>query len=382
MPDVVIVGGGPAGAAVALALARSGVSPIVLESQSSPRLKVGECLPPNINPLLDHFGLTERLRERGNLTSPGNQFVWGSDSLEERNFIFGTAGDGWRLDRQAFEEELMCAAVEEGARWRSGRRLVTCSREKRGRLELLVTGPRGIETYQADFVVDATGRNAQLARSLGARRVVYDRLIGIASYFPGLTGKETPSEEDSFTLVEAVDSGWWYSSRLPDGKLNAVYMSDGDLLDHKGSIAPRQADGWLALLNQAKYTCRRTCRYGGGLPTPPRIVAAHTVRLTTVAGNGWLAVGDSAAGFDPLASHGISMAMGSGFHAASAIVDYLNGRHDALRAYERLIDRAFAHYLLMRHDAYSREQRWSHEPFWHRRHAPAFSQDNHVNPVD
>ncbi|HKG79797.1 MAG TPA: FAD-dependent monooxygenase, partial [Pyrinomonadaceae bacterium] len=152
MPDVVIVGGGPAGAAVGLALARSGVSPIVLESQSSPRLKVGECLPPNINPLLDHFGLTERLRERGNLTSPGNQFVWGSDSLEERNFIFGTAGDGWRLDRQAFEEELMCAAIEEGARWRSGRRLVTCSREKRGRLELLVTGPRGTETYQADFV--------------------------------------------------------------------------------------------------------------------------------------------------------------------------------------------------------------------------------------
>jgi len=382
MPDVVIVGGGPAGAAVALALARSGVSPIVLESQSSPRLKVGECLPPNINPLLDHFGLTERLRERGNLTSPGNQFVWGSDSLEERNFIFGTAGDGWRLDRQAFEEELMCAAVEEGARWRSGRRLVTCSREKPGRLKLLVKGPDGVETYRADFVVDATGRKAQLARSLGARRVVYDRLIGIASYFPGLTGKETPSEEDSFTLVEAVDSGWWYSSRLPDGKLIAVYMSDGDLLDHKGSIVPRQADGWLALLNQAKYTCRRTCRYGGGLPTPPRILAAHTVRLTTVGGNGWLAVGDSAAGFDPLASHGISMAMGSGFHAASAIVDYLNGRHDALRAYERLIDRAFAHYLLMRHDAYSREQRWSHEPFWHRRHAPAFSQDNHVNPVN
>ena len=66
------------------------------------------------------------------------------------------------------------------------------------------------------------------------------------------------------------------------------------------------------------------------------------------------------------------MAMGSGFHAASAIVDYLNGRHDALRAYERLIDRAFAHYLIMRHDAYSREQRWPHEPFWHRRHEPVF----------
>jgi flavin-dependent dehydrogenase len=86
-----------------------------------------------------------------------------------------------------------------------------------------------------------------------------------------------------------------------------------------------------------------------------------------VTGEGWLAAGDSAVGFDPLASHGISMAMGSGFHAASNIVDYLDGRADALRDYERLIDRSFAEYLLMRHDAYQQEQRWPHELFWTRR---------------
>ena len=365
--DVVIVGGGPAGAAVALALARRGLSPVVLESEPGPRLKVGECLPPNINPVLDHFGLTERLRQRGNLPSHGNQFVWGSDSIEERDFIFGTAGDGWRLDRQAFEDELMCAAVEAGARWHGGRRLVACSREH-GRLKLLVKGPHGTETYRAAFVVDATGRTAQLARTLGARRVVYDRLVGIASYFPGVDA-QTPLEDDSSTLVEAVASGWWYSSRLPEGKLIAVYMSDRDLPDR---VAVSRADGWLALLNETKYTFQRACKYGGERPTPPRIVAAHTVRLTTVAGEGWLAVGDSAVSFDPLASHGISMAMGSGFHAASAIVDYLHGRPNALRSYERLIDGAFAHYLFMLHDAYLREQRWPRELFWRRRHTPVF----------
>ena len=128
---------------------------------------------------------------------------------------------------------------------------------------------------------------------------------------------------------------------------------------------------WLALLNQTKYTAERVRKYGVGSPTPPRILPAHTVRLTTVTGNGWLAAGDSAVAYDPLASHGISMAMGSGFNAASSIIDYLSGRGDALRVYERLIDRSFAHYLLMHHDAYLREQRWPHELFWRRRHAPA-----------
>src|SRR5215510_16571286 len=105
--DVVIVGGGPAGAASALALARRGLSPIVLEAHSATQIKVGECLPPTINPLLDHFGLTERLRRRGNLPSYGNRFIWGSNSIAERDFIFGTTGAGWRLDRSTFEDELM-----------------------------------------------------------------------------------------------------------------------------------------------------------------------------------------------------------------------------------------------------------------------------------
>jgi flavin-dependent dehydrogenase len=362
--DVLIVGGGPAGAATALALARRGLSAIVLEAHATPQMKVGECLPPSINPLLDHFGLSERLRRRGNLPSFGNRFAWGSDSIQERDFIFGPTGAGWRVDRSVFEEELMQAATEAGARWHSGQHLVACSRDTR--FKLTVRGLNGVETYRSDFVVDATGRASRVAGSLGARRVIYDRLIGVAAFFDG---NAVGSSEDSFTLVEAVSSGWWYSARLPGGKLIAVYMTDGDLLDH---AAMRDTSGWVALLNKTDYTVQRVRKYGSGVPTTPRILPAHTVRLTAVAGDGWLAVGDSAVAFDPLASHGIAMAMGSGFNAASSIVDYLEGRDDALRVYERLIDRAFAHYLLMHHDAYLQEQRWPHELFWHRRHAPKF----------
>jgi flavin-dependent dehydrogenase len=363
-PEVLIIGGGPAGAAVALELARHGFTPCVLEAQSTPRLKVGECLPPSINPLLNHFRLTERLRQRVGLATHGNRFVWGSNAIEERDFIFSTNGPGWRLERQVFEEELMRAAIEAGARWCSGRQLITCAKDDAGHFKTVVKGPDGIEIYHADFVVDATGRSARLARSLSARRVVYDRLIGIASYFS--EDQQVDSEDDSFTLVEAVASGWWYSSRLPGGKVIAVYMTDDDLLD---LVTPRRREVWLALLNQTKHTSRRICKFSKGKPTPPRILASHTVRLTRVTGDGWLAVGDSAVAFDPLASHGIAMAMGCGFNAATAIVEYLAGRREAMHDYERLIDRAFASYLLMHHEAYVREQRWSHEEFWRRRHA-------------
>jgi flavin-dependent dehydrogenase len=360
---VFIIGGGPAGAAVSLALARRGLSPVVLEAQPGPRLKIGECLPPSANPLLDEFGLTEGLRRAGHLPSHGNRFIWGSDAPAERDFIYGTRGAGWRLDRLRFEEGLAAAAVEAGADWRYGQRFAGCSREAGALWRLEVESPQGARSYEADFVVDASGRAARLSRGLGARRVLYDRLVGVAAYFETRAGEGG----DSFTLVEAVASGWWYSARLPGGKLVVIYMTDGDLLD--GPVA-RTAEGWLALLGGAEHTARRVAEAGGSAPTRPRVVPADTSRLTRVAGEGWLAAGDAAVAYDPLASHGITMALGGGFHAAAAVFDYLGGRLDAPGQYAALLDRAFARYFLMRHEHYLAEQRWPHEPFWRRRHAP------------
>jgi flavin-dependent dehydrogenase len=376
---VFIVGGGPAGAAVALALARRGLSPVVLEARPESQMKVGECLPPGANPLLGMLGLAGRLGRAGHLPSYGNRFVWGSDAPAERDFIYGTGGAGWRLDRRRFEEELATAAVEAGADWRYGCRLDACSREERGGWRLEVKTLRGIESHHADFVVDATGRGARLARLLGARRVRYDRLVGVAAYFHTRACVDTSQsveDEDSFTLVEAVANGWWYSARLPGRKIIAVYMTDDDLLER---AAARNVNGWLALLGAAEHTARRVAEAGGARPDTPRILAAHTSRLTSVAGEGWLAVGDAAVAHDPLASHGITMALGGGLLAADAVLDCLGGRHEATRDYASHLDRAFAQYLLMCHERYLAERRWPREPFWHRRHAPgAGSETNRV----
>lgn len=358
---VVIVGGGPAGASVAISLARAGLSPVLLEAHDGPRTKVGECLPPGANLLLGQLGLDGRVGRAG-FPSHGNRFLWGSDEAAERDFIFGTGGAGWQLDRRKFEEELAGAAVEAGAEWLYGRRLLGCSREGGG-WKLDVETRRGVETRRADFVVDASGRAARLARLVGARRIRYDRLVGVAAYFNSVDGG------DSFTLVEAVPSGWWYSARLPGGKLIAAYMTDGDLIDR---AAARDAGGWRDLLETAEQTRSRVGEGGRRGPAATRVLAAHTARLSAVAGDGWLAVGDAAVSHDPLASYGISAALGAGLYAAPAVVAYLGGRRDALRAYAQLVDRAFAQYLLMHYDRYSLEQRWPDAPFWRRRHAPDF----------
>jgi flavin-dependent dehydrogenase len=372
---VVVVGGGAAGASVAINLAGQGLVPVVLETLREPESKVGECLPPAATPILQRLGLADQLQRDGHLPSYGNRSVWGAPVPVERDFIFGTQGHGWQLDRARFEARLTNRARAEGVDWRGGVRLVECAWQQGECWTLNVRTPSGDATLEADFVVDATGRASRLARRMGARQLRYDRLVGTALLLQSRSGKGI---KDSFTLVEAVRSGWWYSARLPCEKLMVVFFTDHDLLDHE----VLKTDGWFALLRETGHTSERV-RAGDYEPSgEPRVLAAHGSRLDVVAGERWLAVGDAAAAYDPLSSYGISAALGAGVYAASAILDSFAGSPDALPAYRRTIDQAFAQYLLRHDEYYALERRWPEELFWKRRHAHGDIASRDIEPRD
>lgn len=365
-PCAVVVGGGPAGAVAALVLARRGVRAVVLESRPAPGPKVGECLPPSLIPLLRHLGLEDLLARDGHLRSQGNRFVWGSPRPGERPFLAGLRGEGWHVDRSRFESRLAERSGAAGADWRWGWRLLGCERTRAGwRLE--VSRPEGSrEEMTADFVADATGRPARLARRLGARRVRYDRLVGAAA----LLESPTPAA-DTYTLVEARPDGWWYSALLADGRLAVAFLTDVDLLDRR--LAAGHPDAWQRSLSESSATRDRVEAHGYRLKAPLRALPAESSRLDRIDGDGWLALGDAAAAYDPLSSHGIGSAMGSGYYAGHAIADLLAGRTDARPAYLGVLQDAYGAYLDLQRRHYAAERRWPDAPFWRRRHAPRYA---------
>ena len=100
--DVAIAGGGPAGAATALGLARLGWRVVILEATGFDGDRFGETLPPEIKPLLRQLDLWRPFLALGPMESPGIVSAWGTPYPEEQDFIHNSHGCGWHLDRNRF----------------------------------------------------------------------------------------------------------------------------------------------------------------------------------------------------------------------------------------------------------------------------------------
>ena len=69
--DVIIVGGGPAGATLGTLLAQNGFKALIIEKDIHPRDHVGESLVPSTNLVFHRIGFLDKLNDAGFIPKPG-----------------------------------------------------------------------------------------------------------------------------------------------------------------------------------------------------------------------------------------------------------------------------------------------------------------------
>jgi len=350
-PDVVVIGGGPAGCAVAMELTRRGVPTLVVDGGTRTSWP-GESLPPGASRIIEPVFGPRPLANPRHRIAYGNRSAWGSDELRATDFLFNPLGSGWHLDRTVFDADLQACVSEQGGQLIAGR--VTAATREKPDASWRVTLADG-RVFLCRHLVDATGRSAQFALRQGIRRIHEDRQVALVGTFA--TGED---DEDSTTLVEAVRDGWWYASPLPGGRRVVAWVTDGDLL-------PREPTAhWRAALRETRHVSATIagCEFPAQLTASP----AGTSSLTMLHGPGWLAVGDAAIAWDPLSSQGLVTAILMGGRAGAAISDRLDGRGDeTLHAWADDYRELLRGHLEERRDFARAERRWPESPFWSRR---------------
>jgi hypothetical protein len=204
----------------------------------------------------------------------------------------------------------------------------------------------------ASCVIDATGRRASIATRQGAVRRRDDALIALYQWASGGV------ELEERTLVEAVPEGWWYTAPLPGDARVLAFHTDADIARRVRSAMPK-------LVAASKHVSARLA----GLAFDARFRAAEAcgARLDAFVGRGWVAVGDAALSFDPIAAQGIFNALYTGMKAGEAVDAALRGDPSGLSAYSRRLEEIRAAYVERRVHVYELETRYASSPFWQRR---------------
>lgn len=370
--DAAVIGAGPAGSATARWLALQGWRVALLERTRFEKPRIGESLPPNIQEPLRELGLWPDFLGLAALASWGTCSVWGDQAQQSHSHLLNPYGCGWHVDRQAFDHMLARGAVSAGASLFDGVTLQrSVHREGFWRLQTSSSTMKSEapdRTLRARVLIDATGRRAQVACTLGAQRILFDRLVGVAVLWSGVD-----VAQQGHLLVEAVREGWWYSAPLPSrtphhpDAMIAMLMTDADLC---GLLRITAADVWHAVLESSRATRQRLG--SAHCISKPQAHCAHSQRLRRdCAGNPgpWLAVGDASLAVDPISGSGVLRALRTAHAAALAVGEALarpSACNGALTAYEAERDRECTNYLLERARYYAAEQRFD-TPFWQRR---------------
>lgn len=370
---VAVIGGGPAGSATAIALLRalrSSHRPVTGERfnvriyADPPKgaFRVGESLPPAATAVLRSLGLEHVIGPHTpHLACAGSSSLWGDNEPGYNDFMFDVMGQGYHLDREFFDIQLLSEALKAGAELYQGWHLVGAQELYDGAALDFRTEKGQRHTEHADFVVDASGQASAFARRIGVARNTLDEVLFLCAFMEIPEGSSMTGR----TMVEAVPDGWWYAARLPDDKAILTFCTDRQIArlhEYKNPDQWRAALGgtqWLKHQLPADFTA-----------TVPKLHmrAAPSTLLSAVTGSSWLAVGDAASSVDPLSSAGITRALIAATKAGAAIASWLaEGQREELHAYANHVLRDFADYARVRAELYGTERRFRDHSFWQRR---------------
>ncbi|WP_095148020.1 NAD(P)/FAD-dependent oxidoreductase [Pseudomonas sp. Irchel s3a18] len=339
MSDVLILGAGPAGSAVALGLRRMGYGVTLVSDWR--RFAALEGVSQRVLEALRGAGLHQALADA---TLPSQRRVSWNGLQHAQNIEY-------LLDRPRFDQGLREDLQRAGVELIEGRVLAVHSDASGHRVEV-----EGHGQQYSGFLVEARGRQAP-ALGKGRRGPETVSLLNRWQGAPGSTA----------SAVQSLEDGWAWMARRADGQCywqltvdvaSAELPAKAQLLDY--CRQRRQGSALAAEL------------FGSAAENDLHLHARSSTAILhpQLCGDNWIRVGDAAMAVDPLSGNGIFQSLSSALQAPVVINTLLRKPERAAlarRFHQQRVEQLFLRFARIGRDFYADELRWPQHPFWQAR---------------
>lgn len=324
-PDVIVIGGGPAGSTTSTLLAQHGYRVQLFERERFPRFHIGESLIPETYWVLKRLNVLPKMQKSHFVKKYSVQFV-NASGRESAPFYFWDnkpheCSQTWQVVRSEFDKMMLDNAREHGVDAQEGVRV----------LEVLFDADRAIgvkirdqqnndREVLAKAVVDASGQSAMLQNRFKLR--LWDPVLNKGAIWTYVEGayRDTGRDEGATLVLQTADKqGWFWYIPQHNNMVSVGVVAPFEYLFNKGRISHEKT--YEDEVERCPAVKKRVSL--GRRVTGYFVTKDYSYRSKQVAGDGWILVGDAFGFLDPLYSSGVLLALKSGQLAADAIAEGL-----------------------------------------------------------
>ncbi len=330
--EVIIIGAGPAGAAMASWLADHGVCSIVLEKETFPRFSIGESLLPEALNCLEEVGLLDVVEAANYQYKDGATFVT-NESRYDVDFADSYSSGkkyAYQVPRADFDHRLINRCAEKGVEVFYQTKIKRIEPLNNG-YQLWVDSNGEEKTIVAGFLVDASGFGRVLARlfKLDKPSLMSKKKALFCHVETDLAHPELDRNKILIAQTRADIAQWYWLIPFTGGTCSAgVVMddchNDGQPVGQKGSLQQTHEKEWhLAMEKQ-----RMMSDLVNGKPLIREIgsVSAYSCSVSKLYGERYVILGNAGEFIDPIFSSGVTIALKSALLAAPLVLEAVTQR--------------------------------------------------------